>query len=160
MKYIHDMALTSSTTPSASGTAVDQVLELALLLQRDMALSFERDGLTAARAHLLWELRDEPVTQRRLADALGVTPRNITGLVDGLAASGHVVRRPHPTDRRATLVGLTEQGRRLVDAMVEGYAEMHGVLFGHLTPRQLATFRKTLATVVDRLRDRLEEEWG
>lgn len=141
-------------------TPVDQVLELVSLLQRDMALSFERDGLTEARAHLLWVLRDGPVTQRHLADALGVTPRNITGLVDGLVDSGHVVRRRHPTDRRATHVDLTPEGRGVTDAMVEGYAEMHDVLFGGLSARQLAAFRRTLDSVLGRLRVRLEEEWG
>lgn len=141
-------------------TAVDQVLELASLLNRDMQLSFERDGLTEARAHLLWVLRDGAVTQRALADALAVTPRNITGLVDGLVTSGHVVRNPHPGDRRAVLVDLTEAGRALVESMVEGYAEMHEVLFGGLSERQLAMFRRTLASVNERLRARLEEEWG
>ena len=141
-------------------TSVDKVLELSQLLQRDMALSFARDGVTEARAHLLWLLQDGPATQRSLADALRVTPRNITGLVDGLVADGHVVRRPHPTDRRATHVELTEQGRRLVASMVEGHAEMHEVLFGGLSERQLATFRRALASVNERLRARLEEEWG
>ncbi len=41
------------------------------------------------------------MTQRALADALQVTPRNVTGLVDALADSGFVERAPHPTDRRA-----------------------------------------------------------
>jgi DNA-binding MarR family transcriptional regulator len=141
-------------------TAVDKVLELSQLLQRDMALSFARDGLTEARAHLLWLLQDGPATQRSLADALRVTPRNITGLVDGLVADGHVVRGPHPTDRRATHVDLTEQGRRLVTSMVAGHAEMHEVLFGGLSERQLAAFESTLTRVVDRLRTRLHEEWG
>jgi len=141
-------------------TPVDQVLELASLLQRDMALSFERDGLTEARAHVLWLLRDGPTTQRSIADALQVTARNITGLVDGLVASGHVARRPHPTDRRATLVTLTAKGRRLVQSMVAGYAEMHAVLFGAMSERQLASFRRSLATMLDRLRARMEEEYG
>lgn len=145
---------------SQQPTAVDQVLELALLLQRDMALSFERDGLTEARVRVLWVLRDGAVTQRMLADALEVTPRNITGLVDGLVASGHVVRQPHPTDRRATLVEPTAEGRRLTDTLVEGYAELHDVMFGSLSERQLASFRRTLAVVLDRLRTRIEEEWG
>lgn len=139
-------------------TAVDQILELVSLLQRDMAHSFARDGLTEARAHVLWILQDGPVTHRTLADELKVTPRNITGLVDGLVATGHVVRRPHPTDRRATLVDLTDAGSTLVTAMVDGYADLHDVLFGGLSDSQLATFRRTLGKVVDRLRTRLEEE--
>ncbi|KRB78626.1 hypothetical protein ASE01_05085 [Nocardioides sp. Root190] len=141
-------------------TALDRVLELVSLLNRDMQVSFERDGLTEARAHLLWVLRGGPVTQRVLADALAVTPRNVTGLVDGLVASGHVARAPHPTDRRAVLVTLTDAGAALLATMVAGHAEMHDVLFGGLSERQLRDFRRTLDGVVDRLRRRLEEEWG
>lgn len=141
-------------------TPVDRVLELVSLLQRDMALSFERDGLTEARAHLLWLLRDGPVKQRELAEGLGVTPRNVTGLVDGLAADDHVVRRPHPTDRRAVLVELTDRGGALVTTMVDGYAELHDVLFGGLTERELGAFARSLDSVLDRLRARIAEEWG
>ncbi|KAB2812414.1 MarR family transcriptional regulator [Pimelobacter simplex] len=141
-------------------TAVDQVLELVVLLNRDMQLSFERDGLTEARARLLWVLRGGPVTQRELADALAVTPRNVTGLVDGLVATGYVARAPHPTDRRAVLVTLTEAGSTLLTSMVEGYAEMHDVLFGGLSERQLRDLRRSLAIVNDRLRARVEQDWG
>lgn len=90
--------------------ALDQVFELTVLLAEDMNASFERDGLTPARAHLLWVLQERcPSTQQALADALRVSPRNVTGLVDGLEESGLVVRR-HPTDRRATLVAFTPGG--------------------------------------------------
>lgn len=141
-------------------TAVDQVLELVVLLNRDMQLSFERDGLTEARARLLWVLRGGPVTQRELADALAVTPRNVTGLVDGLVATGYVARAPHPTDRRAVLVTLTDAGSTLLTSMVEGYAEMHDLLFGGLSERQLRDLRRSLAIVNDRLRARVEQDWG
>lgn len=144
----------------AAPTAVDQVLELVVLLNRDMQLSFERDGLTEARAGLLWELRGGPVTQRELADALAVTPRNVTGLVDGLVATGYVARAPHPTDRRAVLVTLTDAGTTLLASMVEGYAEMHDVLFGGLSERQLRDLRRSLTIVNDRLRARVEQDWG
>ncbi len=141
-------------------TAVDRVLELVDLLNRDMQLSFERDGLTQARAHLLWVLRAGPTTQREVADALAVTPRNVTGLVDGLVASGHVVREPHPTDRRAVLVTLTPAGSALLDAMVAGYAELEDVLLGAFSERQVRDLRRALGVMNDRLRSRLEEEWG
>lgn len=139
-------------------TAVDDVLELVSLMQRDMAHSFARDGLTEARAHLLWLLQDGARTQRELADGLGVTPRNVTGLVDGLTATGHVVRRPHPTDRRATLVDLTDAGARLLASMTDGYAELQDVLFGGLTDGEVTTFRTLLVGVTQRLRERLEAE--
>ena len=36
---------------------------------------------------------------------------------DGLETSGLVVRRPHPTDRRATLVTFTDAGSRIAAEM-------------------------------------------
>ena len=70
-------------------------------------------GLTRARATALWEiLHREPVTQRELADALRVTPRNVTALVDAMETTGFVKRTDHPTDRRATIVALTPKGRK------------------------------------------------
>jgi DNA-binding MarR family transcriptional regulator len=139
-------------------TGVDEVLELVSLLQRDQARWFERDGLSESRAHLLWVLQHGPVTQRSLADTMGVTPRNVTGLVDGLAATGHVERRPHPTDRRATLVTLTPHGLRAVAAMIEGYGELTEVLFGGFTAEDVRSFRSAMRTMLARLRTRLAEE--
>jgi DNA-binding MarR family transcriptional regulator len=86
----------------ARGT-LDRILELAVLLGDDMDRDLARRGLTGSRAHLVWELhRHGPSTQRTLAEALGVTPRAITGLVDALTDGGFVTREPHPSDRRAT----------------------------------------------------------
>ena len=48
-----------------------------------------------------------------LSGELGVTARNVTGLVDALQRDGLVERLPHPNDRRATLVRLTVAGERL-----------------------------------------------
>jgi DNA-binding MarR family transcriptional regulator len=46
-----------------------------------------------------------------LAEALDVSPRSVTSKVDAAERDGYVVRSPDPSDRRATLVGLTERGR-------------------------------------------------
>lgn len=133
--------------------ALDQVFELTVLLNADMNASFERDGLTPARAHLLWVLQERGrSTQRVLADALRVSPRNITGLVDGLEGSGLVVRRPHPGDRRATLVVLTDEGARIAGEMVRGRAELAAGLFGPLTAGELEAFTTTLGDVLERLK--------
>src|SRR5213592_1869533 len=97
---------------------LDRILELVVLVNHDMTRSLAQDGLTGSRVRVLWELRQrEPPTQRELADALGVTARTITGLIDGLVATGFVTREPHPTDRRATLVKLTGHGAGTLAAM-------------------------------------------
>src|SRR5215207_7271008 len=123
------------------GAALDQVLELAILINDDMTRSLERDGLTPTRAHLLWELhRRGPSTQRALAEALDVSPRNITGLVDALVETGFVSREPHPTDRRATLVQFTQRGADVAGELERDRQEFARVLFEGMPEAQLTGF--------------------
>ena len=105
--------------------ALDRVLELTVLLGRDMTDSLAREGLTDSRAHLLWQLQQRgPCTQRTLAADLHVTPRTITALVDGLVATGFVTREPHPSDRRAALVTFTERGQTTAQALLDGHRRL------------------------------------
>jgi len=139
--------------------ALDHVLELTVLLHDDMTESLARDGLTTARAHLLWELGQQgPTTQTALADALNVSARNVTGLVDALVAGGFVTREPHPTDRRAFLVSFTEHGAAVVKAMEVGQQELADLLFAGMPPQQFDCFVEGLGEVVGRLRRRLVED--
>ncbi|MEO3926984.1 MarR family transcriptional regulator [Micromonosporaceae bacterium B7E4] len=133
--------------------ALDQVLELVVLINDDMTRSLARDGLTVSRTHLLWELRRHgPMTQRDLAAALKVSARTVTGLVDGLETTGFVSRQPHPTDRRATLVTFTERGRQTVEAMERGQREFAHLLFAEMPAERFDCFTAGLGEILTRLR--------
>ena len=141
--------------------ALDQVLELAVLLNEDMTEALARDGLTVARAPVVWHLyHSGPCTQRALANALGVTPRNITGLVDGLAATGFVSRQPHPTDRRATLVTLTDHGRQTAARLTAERDELAALLFAEMSDTEFDGFVAGLGVVLDRIRAELARTRG
>jgi DNA-binding MarR family transcriptional regulator len=134
--------------------ALDRVLELVVLLNDDMTQSLARDGLTVSRTRVLWELRHRgPVPQRVLADALGVRARTVTGLVDGLVATGFVTRQPHPTDRRAALVTFTPRGTRTVKAMERGRRELADMLFAGMADRRFDCFVNGLDEVLARLHE-------
>jgi DNA-binding MarR family transcriptional regulator len=152
VKYIHGM------TPTPTD-ALDRVLHLATLVQADLG-RFEREqGLTTSRVHLLWVLGQAgPTTQRSLARALDVTPRNVTGLVDGLVATGHVTREPHPDDRRATLVTPTALGARTIDDLVTSHVDLAQRLFGDVAADRLATFVEVLEGTTQRFTALMEEE--
>ena len=137
---------------SADLHVFDRLLQIALLIQEDLARSFADSELTVARTHLLWELhRLGPSTQQTLATALKVSPRNVTGLVDALEAGGFVARRAHPSDRRATLVTLTDRGRTVMTEMEQQRSQIAAELVADLDPAELKTFRQGLDKVAGRL---------
>lgn len=67
--------------------------------------------MSFARVRALRRLASEPHTLRALAEQLGADPPYVTLIVDDLEQRGLVQRTPHPDDRRAKLVQLTDAGR-------------------------------------------------
>lgn len=148
MQYHHDM----------EPLLLDRLLQIADLFQRDMARAFEGTGLTTARVHLLWVLtHNGPSTQQSLAVACGVSPRNITGLVDGLEASGHVRRTPHPTDRRAVLVELTETATAMMTRMQREHVELNDTLTAAIAPADRAPVERGLNALIAKLSALVDE---
>ena len=89
-----------------------------------------------------------------LADALEVTPRNITALVDSLEAEGVVRRLSHPTDRRVTLIELTAAAPDAAKlfAMHQGAI---AALCSVMTPAEQQTYLRLTKKLEDRLREQL-----
>ncbi len=79
-------------------------------------------------------------------------PRNVTSLVDALEENGLVARRPHPTDRRATLVELTGSGAAATTGWQAGYRELAALLISDLDASELSSFVAVLVRVLERLR--------
>jgi DNA-binding MarR family transcriptional regulator len=49
-----------------------------------------------------------------IATALSITVGGVSQAVDRLEQRGHVARRPSPTDRRSSIVELTDTGRQIL----------------------------------------------
>lgn len=136
---------------------LDRLLQIALLFQQDLARTFEGTPLTNSRVHLLWVVHQTgPATQASLAAALEVTPRNITGLVDALEASGYVERRPHPGDRRAVLVALTQLGEQTMAAMARDREQLATDLMAGMDDDRLIRLEDDLAGIAERLQHMID----
>jgi DNA-binding MarR family transcriptional regulator len=73
--------------------------------------------LTHAQAVALRELT-APMTSRELARRMSCEPSNVTYVVDRLVRLGLVERQPHPHDRRARQLVLTERGTTVRDELL------------------------------------------
>jgi DNA-binding MarR family transcriptional regulator len=106
------------------------------------------DGLTLPRLRLVERLHCKgPDKMGILADELGLSPRNMTVLVDGLEDEGLVKRVPHSTDRRATVIEATQEGMAAAEVLLEPHFGAMSCLFTDLSDEQRAQFSEILATL-------------
>jgi len=107
-------------------------------------------GVTFARYEVLMLLyfsRTGALPLAKIGNRLQVHPTSVTNAVDRLEAAGLVKRRPHPTDRRTTLVELLPEGRELAAKATE---ELNAKVFAEpgLPPDRV----NALVTILTQLR--------
>ncbi|MEM9044244.1 MAG: MarR family transcriptional regulator [Pseudomonadota bacterium] len=116
-------------------------------------MRFLRDGLaelnmTPARFQILQALNQgNGISMNELADRLSVTKRNVTTLVDGLEKEGLAIRKPHPTDRRSTLVSSTPDGKALFQKAADIQQQHLRGLMETLDETQQVEMTKALITL-------------
>ena len=109
-------------------------------LREDFHFTLPRFDLMAQldRAH-------KGMTLGELSQRMMVTNGNVTGLVERLVEQGLVDRRPSPEDRRAQIVSLTAEGRRLFRAMARANEEWIGDMFADLSNSDIEALLRLLA---------------
>jgi DNA-binding MarR family transcriptional regulator len=93
-----------------------------------------------------------PQMMTALREPLGITARSVTALVDGLESEGLVARSPHPTDRRSTIVDLTDAGREAVAGAMQLHTARSAELFSRLDEGDQAELLRIVRLLVDELR--------
>ena len=74
-------------------------------------MDMNASDLATLRMLIIREQRGEAVSPHDVASHLRISTASTTKLLDRLAASGHLERRPHPSDGRARVVVLTPKSR-------------------------------------------------
>jgi DNA-binding MarR family transcriptional regulator len=95
--------------------------QLTILLRRVQRIHFTTSSgeieLDRSAYGILCRLVDEgPQRLGNLAQAFGLDPSTITRQVQALEHESLLERRPDPTDRRASLLDLTDHGRQVLTA--------------------------------------------
>ncbi len=140
-----NVALGVSSASPAEPSLFELYLRTAHRIRRRSAPSYDRFGLTEAQARALRVIsRYERPRMADLAQALEVVPRSITSMVDTLEAAGFVAREPDPTDRRATIVVLTDAGAEVLRQVGRMRAEAAEQLFAKLSAREQGELRRLL----------------
>ena len=100
---------------STSMAAVTSVFRVQQILQQSVDAALRPHELTFARYEALVLLRFSrtgALPMSLMGQRLQLHPTSITNIVDRLEGAELVRRLPHPTDKRTTLVEITDAGRR------------------------------------------------
>lgn len=146
----HELLL-SRVGDGEAALIVMSVLSTARWIDDACARLLSQYGLSEGRFALLLAVDErESVSPAWAADRIGVTRATVTGLLDGLAKSGLVVRGVDPADRRSQSVTLTKAGSALVEELVPQYRDWLGQIADGIKAQT------ALLEGLDRLRENLQ----
>lgn len=120
--------------------------------QRLRARGAQGRGLSAGALDVLIRLSaatDQRVSIGELAQAAGVSPRNVTGLVDTLERDGLVERVRSSSDRRSVLAHLTTAGQAWMDSFRRPTEVAMAAVFRGFTAAELTQLRHLCLRLVD-----------
>ncbi len=92
-------------------------------------------------------------TSRQICTTLEIMPPNLVGLVRQLESRGLLLRKPHPTDRRAQGLHLSAAGKRLQRAAEVEVTRLESDVVGALTSEELDTLNGLLRRIYLRAPD-------
>jgi DNA-binding MarR family transcriptional regulator len=114
-------------------------------LQSKVEDSLKKHKLTLAQFDLLAMLLGlEDLNQQELAKKLAVTKGNMVGLVNRLSRRGFVKRVPSRIGRRANVIRLTANGRKLVTAALPDHLRLVRSMTNPLGAEELRKLRALL----------------
>ncbi|WP_323143786.1 MarR family winged helix-turn-helix transcriptional regulator [Massilia phyllosphaerae] len=96
----------------------------------------------------------QPMSQRALADLVGVEGPSMVSMLDRLERDGFVTRAPCPNDRRVKLAHLTDAGRTVYDEVRKEAEAFRTKLLGGMDQQAL----RDAAVLLETLRTRIEGE--
>ena len=134
--------------PSTVMAAVTSIMRVQQILQSAVDGALKPHGLTFARFEalvLLYHSQRGSLPMRVMGQRLQLHPTSVTNIVDRLEADGLVKRLPHPTDRRTTLVVISEAGQQRRAEATEAVTAVDFGLRG-LTDRPTGALTDRLAT--------------
>lgn len=89
-----------------------------------------------------------PLGQHRLAEVIGIDPRNAVPIIDTLVEQGLVGRKVDPSDRRRRVLALTAKGRGVAGDLATVGAEIEKDLFSSLAPAEQVSLRRMLLALL------------
>lgn len=155
----------ATAAPDATASPARPAIERIVSGVHDMIAGFRcagtgrlvKSGMSMTHMHVMWLLEHHgTMPMSRLAELLGVSFSNATGIIDRMAERGLVERVRVPDDRRVVLVRIAATGVAALEEIEALKQDRLQAILGHLDERQL----ERLAASLDDVRAAVAAELG
>jgi DNA-binding MarR family transcriptional regulator len=158
MRIVAKMSRSPKDRTSDSESLVEAFGRLMPVFRRWLELKCEKGTMSYARLKLVGMLHVKgPMIMSDLGDRLDVSARNITKLVDALEHEGLVRRVAHCTDRRATVIENTPEGRKVGEKVWGEHRRAMATLFDELSEVDRADLLRTVTRLHALLERRMKD---
>ena len=138
-----------STRRDAMADVYSHLKSVMMTLGRQMEADLARGGMSVAQMILLFNLVEEGSrTPKAMARRLGVTPGNVSRLVEKLETLGYVTRRRSTEDLRVVHIQATPAGKAAIQGGFDTQAKVLTRAFGDWSDTELRLFQAQLARLV------------
>jgi DNA-binding MarR family transcriptional regulator len=117
------------------------------VLQTELSAAFEELGFAPRGFCVLSAAADDELTQKELADVVGLDKTTMVVTVDELERAGLAERRPAPADRRARIIAVTPAGRKAIAKGEKVVARIQADVLSALPEEQREGFMETLSAL-------------
>jgi DNA-binding MarR family transcriptional regulator len=91
--------------------------------------------------------REGSMNTKSLAKELGVTPSNVTGIIDRLVRQGLVSRQENPEDRRMLELRVTDKGETILTSLREETISSMSEVLSRMNTEELSWLSRGLASL-------------
>ena len=132
---------------------VKQIIELQRqvrrVLRRRKPEAWMNLNLTIAQLKSLFLIaREGSMNTKSLAEGLGVTSSNVTGIIDRLVKQGLVSRQENPEDRRMLRLRVTDKGEDILTSLREETISSMSEVLARMSIEELSSLARGLSSLV------------
>jgi DNA-binding MarR family transcriptional regulator len=114
-------------------------------------------GLNSAEGNILFHLlsQEKVVVQDEIVEQLDISKPAVSRALAALEAKGYIVRKKHPTDKRAKQVILTGQAQEISTQVIRVYEEVFNTAAAGISAQDAAEFIRLFEQVSERFNQAL-----
>ncbi len=134
------------------GYLISRIKQTGTRLFDHMLAQADIDAFNGAQGRILYVLwQKDKVTISSLSSQTSLANTTLTSMLDRMEAAGLVERKPSPTDRRASLIALTDKARSLKADYDRISRQMNELYYLGFTEDEIRQFEGYLTRVLNNL---------